>query len=240
MILQTQTTQTTQHTQQTRYERSPRLRADVALLTGRDGHLLRVGETHHHVHLARAEGDQLVEALATGATPEGAGARAALEALVDAGLVDPAPAHHTVVGEGLLAEALAAALVRMGSRVGPGGTPVVARDDDSDLPATGVACWISGDRVLLAPPAVPAVDVAARRRAATAHRDTEPLTRPVPGGRHVASSVLVPPAGLELAATTVAAELLRRDRPSHEAVTVDLHHLTVARRPVLPVPPEPR
>ena len=39
---------------------------------------------------------------------------------------------------------------------------------------------------------------------------------------------------------TIAAELLRRERPSHEALTIDLHALTVARRPVLPVPPAPR
>jgi hypothetical protein len=52
--------------------------------------------------------------------------------------------------------------------------------------------------------------------------------------------VTIPPAGIELAAVTIAAELLRRDRPSHEAVTIDLHGLTVTRRPVLPVPPSPR
>ena len=225
-------TQTTQH--------SARLRADVALYASRDGHVLRVGETHHHVHLAPTDADALLDSLVTGGSPDAETARAALDVLVDAGLVDPLPAHHCVIGDGTLAGALRAALVRMGVRVGPGGSPIVALDDDDALPPGGDICWISGDLVLLAPPGVSARDVAARRCAATAHRDTDPLTRPLPTGRTVTSAASVPPAGLELAAVTIAAELLRPDRPAHEAVTVDLHGLTVTRRPVLPVPPAPR
>jgi hypothetical protein len=225
-------TQTTQH--------SARLRADVAVYASRDGYVLRVGETHHHVRLAPADADALLDALVVGGSPDPDHARAALDSLIEAGLVDPLPPHHSVTGDGALAGALRAALLRMGVCVGPGGSPVVALDDDDDLPPRGDACWISGDLVLLAPPGVPARDVAARRCAATAHRDTDPLTRPLSTGRTVTSAVSVPPAGLELAAVTIAAELLRRDRPAHEAVTVDLHGLAVFRRPVLPVPPAPR
>lgn len=228
-------TQTTPYSQQ-----SARLRADVALYASRDGHVLRVGETHHHVHLAPTDADALLDALVAGGSPDAETARAALDALVDAGLVDPLPAHRCVIGDGALAGALRAALLRMGVRVGPGGSPVVALDGDDALPPGGDTCWISGDLVLLAPPGVPARDVAARRRAATAHRDTDPLMHPLPAGRSVTSAVSVPPAGLELAAVTIAAELLRRDRPAHEAITVDLHDLTVTRRPVLPVPASPR
>ncbi|MCY7401076.1 MAG: hypothetical protein LH477_08975 [Nocardioides sp.] len=228
-------TQTTQHS-----EHSARLRADVALYASRDGHMLRVGETHHHVHLAPRDADALLDALVNGGSPDVETARAALDSLVKAGLVDPLPAHHRVIGDGALAQALRAALMRMGARVGTGGLRVVALDDDATLPRGGDTCWISGDLVLLAPPGVPVRDVAARRCAATAHRDTDPLTRPLPTGRTVTSVVSVPPAGLELAAVTVAAELLRRDRPAHQAVVVDLHDLTVTRRPVLPVPQAPR
>jgi len=225
----------TQTTQQ-----SARLRADVRLYAARKGYVLRVGETHHHVHLTPAEADALLDALVAGDDPGAGTARAALDSLVVAGLVDAPRAHHTVIGDGALAGALRAALVRMDVAVGPGGSPVVALDDDEALPPDGRTCWISADLVLLAPPGVPARDVAARRRAATAHRDTDPLTRPLRGGRTVISALSVAPAGLELAAVTIAAELLRTDRPTHEAVVVDLLTLTVTRRPVLPVPPGPR
>ena len=221
-------------------QQSTRLRADVALYASRDGYLLRAGETHHHVHLTTTDADSLLDALVDGGRPATGTARSALDALVDAGLVDPVPAHHCVVGDGTLARALGAALSRMGARVGPGGSPVAAADDDAVLPSDGDACWISGGLVLLTPPGTSARDVAARRRAAMTHRDDDPLTRPLPTGRAVTASASLPPAGIELAAVTIAAELLRRERPSHEALTIDLHALTVARRPVLPVPPAPR
>lgn len=219
-------------------QQSARLRPDVDLLTGSDGPVLRVGDSHHHVHLDAAEADHLLDALVHGGSPTSPAARSALGALVEAGLVDATPARHTVVGDGSLARAVRAALGRMGGTLGPDGALLTALDDDTDLPPTGAACWISGGRVLLSPPAVPARDVRARHEAATRHRGTDPRTTPVPGGR-----VVVPapsPAGLELAATLVAAELLRPARPAHEALVVDLRALRATRHPVLPVPPAPR
>jgi hypothetical protein len=136
-------------------QHSPRLRADVALYASRDGYMLRSGETHHHVHLSPADADALLDALVDGGRPDTELARTALDALVDAGLVDPSPVHHCVVGDGALAHALRAALVRMGVRVGPGGSPVVAVDDEATLPQDADACWISGDLALLGPRGAP-------------------------------------------------------------------------------------
>lgn len=225
---------------------SSRLRADVDLYPVADGHLLRVGADLHHVHLAAADLDALLDALLAdpdtrGATPATVPARDALTSLVDAGLVDPAPARLAVVGDGLLARALAAALRRMGADVTPaedGVREVQAVDDPERLPPEATtACWLDGSVALLTPPAVAPGDVVARRRAATRHRDTDPRTAPV-AGRAVAA---VPgDAGVELAATTFAAALLRPGRAAYEAVVVDLRTLTVGHHPVLPVPPAPR
>lgn len=223
---------------------SARLRPDVALYAVEDGHVLRTGDAHHHVHLDPAELTALVAALVDGGEPHSPRARAALGSLVDAGLVDVVPAHLTVAGEGRLAAALRAALVRMGADLGPGGAPVLAVDDDvlpAELPATTPACWVSGHRVVLAPPAVPAAQVAARHRAATGHRETDRqlVRRPDAVGVRSGRPVLAG-AGLELAAVQVAAELLRAERAPYEAVVVDLVALTTSRHPVLPVPPAPR
>lgn len=221
---------------------SLRLRAGVDLYAAADGHLLRVGDSYHHVRLPSADVADLLDALADGGEPTSPQARAALEALVAAGLADVPPAHLWVDGDGRLAESLRAALTRMGARLAPDGSPVAALDDDrlpDDLP--GPACWVAGHRVVLSPPAVRPVHVAARHLAATRHRGADPRTVPVPGGGGVTSAVpLLASAGLELAAVQVAAELLRPDRPAHEAVAIDLRALTVTRHPVLPVPPAPR
>jgi hypothetical protein len=221
---------------------STRLRPDVSLYAVADGHVLRAAGAHHHVHLGPGDADALLDSLVSGGTPTTELAASALASLVDAGLVDPAPAHHVVVDDGVLADALRGALSRMGATVGPGGAPVAALDDPGpdgrELPVSGPACWVDEHLVVLAPPAVPARDVSARRRAATRHRDTDPRTRPLPEGRAVVGAPSR--AGIELAATVVAAELLRRERPAYEAVVVDLHALTVTRHPVLPVPPAPR
>ncbi|SDD59236.1 hypothetical protein [Nocardioides lianchengensis] len=227
--------------QRTSIRTSRRLRPGVELYAAADGHLLRVGDTHHHVHLDDAAAAELLDALAEGGDPASGPARAALEALVAAGLVDVPPARLRVDGDGVLAAALRAALTRMGAVVGPGGGRVLARDDDA-LPADATtACWVVGHRVVLSPPAVPAPQVAARRRAATRHRAADPRTAPAAGARRVAAAVpLLGGAGLELAAVQVAAELLRPDRPAHEVVAVDLRALTVSRHPVLPVPAAPR
>lgn len=202
--------------------------------------MLKVGEDHHRVALSPPDVDTLLDSLVSGGSPASEPARAALEALVAADLVDPVPAHRLVIGDGVLAQALRDALLRMGGRAGAGATPVSAFDVDTDLPPAGDVCWITQGLVILAPPDVAAADVAARRRAATTHREADPAVRPDPRGRHVSSTTVIPAAGLELAAVTVAAELLRPQRPPLEAVTIDLHALTVARRPVLPVPPPPR
>lgn len=223
---------------------SARLRPDVELYAVADGHVLRTGDRHHHVDLAPAELAALVDALVTGGEPRPPRARAALASLVAAGLADPGPGHVSVTGTGVLAGALRAALDRMGADTAAGGVPVLARDDDGllDVAAPGGAvCWVSGHRVLLAPPAVPAGQVAARHHAATVHRDTDRRVAGRPGGGGVRSSrPALRGAGLELAAVQVAAELLRAERPAYEVVVVDLVALTTTRHPVLPVPPAPR
>lgn len=221
---------------------TPRLRPGVELYATGDGHLLRVGDACHHVRLGVSDADALLDALVAGGEPASGPARAALAGLVAAGLVDPPVPHVTVVGAGLLAAALQESLVRMGARTTPGGTAVHALDDDALPPGlTGPACWVSGHRVVLAPPAVTPAAVAARHLAATRHRGSDPATTPAPDGRHVTSSRgPLTPAGLELAAVLVAAELLRAGRAPYDVVTVDLHTLTVGRHPVLPVPPAPR
>jgi hypothetical protein len=225
-------------TQRRRPEESTRLRPDVSLYAARDGHLLRVGDEHHHVHLDEAGADALLDALVRGGAPTVPAARAALAGLAGAGLVDPQPTAVTVGGAGRLARALRAALTRMGASP-VGGPTVTALDDDRDLPVSGRACWVAGDLVVLAPATVPARDVAARHRAATCHRDADPVTAPT--GRRVVAAP--PAAGLELAAAVVAAELLRPPAPdappAPRAVVVDLRTLEVTRHPVLPVPPVP-
>lgn len=228
------TTMTTTMTTST----STRLRTDVSLHATATGHVLLVGDVAHHVHLAPPHADDLLDALVDGRAPTSPDACRALDALVAAGLVDPAPPSVTVTGSGVLADAVRAALQRMGAT--DGGPEVSAHDDDSALTdLTGApACWVSGHRVLLAPPAVTPYDVAARHRAATRHRDQDPLTAPT--GRRVRARTPLTGPGLELAAVHVAAELLRPDRPAHEVVAVDLHALTVTRHPVLPVPAPPR
>lgn len=229
---------------------SRRLRPDVTIYETDDGHVLLVGDAHHDLHLADAERDGLLDALAAGplaprddrdAAPR---VRDALASLVDAGLVDPARAHVAVTGSGALATALRSALARMGADTSAGGAPVAAADDAgllADLPVTTPAAWVEGHRVVLSPPAVPAIHVVARHRAATLHRDTDRRVVRRPGTRGLRSAVpaLAGP-GLELAAVQVAAELLRADRPSHEVVVIDLVALTTSRHPVLPVPPAPR
>jgi hypothetical protein len=220
---------------------SPRLRADVALYAAADGPVLRVGDTHHDVHLAPGEVDVLLDALLRGHEPTDPRARDALASLVEAGLADPAPACVAVIGDGVLATALRAALIRMGAVADPGGAPVRALDEELPSDVTGRACWVSGRYVVLSPPAVPAPDVVARHRAATRHRDTDGRLSPVSGGRGVRSALSpLTGAGLELAASAVAAELLRPDPAPHAAVMVDLVALTVSHHPVLPVPPAPR
>lgn len=223
---------------------TPRLRADVTLYAAADGHVLRVGETHHQVQLHDRDLDALLDALVDGGEPATPLARAALASLVAAGLADLSPAHLTVNGDGALATALHATLVRMGAAVGQGGAPVTALDDDAlpaDLSPTAPVCWVSGHHVVLSPPAVPALQVAARHRAATRHHGADSRSALRPGGRRVHSAApVLAPAGLELAAAQVAAELLRPERPSHEAVVIDLTALSVSRHPVLPVPPAPR
>ncbi|GAA1514815.1 hypothetical protein [Nocardioides humi] len=223
---------------------SVRLRPDVALYATGDGHVLLAGDVHHHVRLDDADLQALLDALLLGDEPRPPQARAALASLVDAGLADPAPVRVDVAGDGVLATALRAALLRMGAGIEAGGTPVAALDDDrplARLPATTAACWASGHRVVLSPPAVPAAQVAARHRAATVHRDADRRVVPAPGARGVRSAVsALTGAGLELAAVQVAAELLRAERPAHEAVVVDLVALTISRHPVLPVPAAPR
>ncbi|WP_139979907.1 hypothetical protein [Nocardioides litoris] len=222
---------------------TPRLRTDVGLWTVADGHVLRVGRNHHRVHLDDLDAEALLDALADGGNPDSDRARRALDALTTEGLVDPPPPRRTVVGTGPLAAAARGALARAGIDAGDDddGPLLVAADDPApgDLPTDpgSDACWRTGDLVLLAPPAVSAHDVAARRAAATRHRDHDPALRPVPGGRRLAGPVS--PAGLHLAAAVVAAELLRPDRAPYDAVAVDLLGLTVTRHPVLPVPPAP-
>lgn len=225
---------------------SARLRPDVVLYAAVDGHVLRVGDTHHQVHLDEPSADDLLDALVTGHHPRTAPAAGALASLVSAGLVDPATPRWTVDGDGRLATAVRAALVRMGADPAPtggrGAATLLAVDapGPADLPA-GRACWSAGRTVVLSPPAVSARDVAARRRAATRHRATDPRATPRPGGRRVepASPVLAG-AGLQLAAALVAADLLRPDPHPHEALVVDLVALTCARHRVLPLPPAPR
>ncbi|UUW91066.1 hypothetical protein [Pimelobacter simplex] len=230
---------------------SARLRPDVALYAVTGGHVLRTGDTHHHVHLDPPELDALVDALVAGREPHPPRARAALASLVAAGLADPQPGRVRVTGTGVLAGALRAALVRMGADTSPdaapdtspGGTLVLALDHD-DLPDGGdlgaTACWVSGHRVLLAPPAVPAGQVAARHHAATLHRDTDRRVARRSGAGVRSGMPALAGAGLELAAVQVAAELLRAERPAYEVVVVDLVALTTSRHPVLPVPPAPR
>jgi hypothetical protein len=219
-------------------EHSTRLRPDVSLYAARDGHLLRVGDRHHRVHLDPVGADALLDALVRGGTPTVPAAQAALAALAEAGLVDPPPRAVTVAGTGRLAGVLRAALTRMGASL-VGGPTVTALDDEHDLPATGRACWVADHLVVLAPASVPARDVAARHRAATCHRDADAVTAPT--GRRVVAAA--PAAGLELAAAVVAAELLRPPAPdappAARAVVVDLRTLEVTRHPVLPVPPVP-
>ncbi|MBM7517267.1 hypothetical protein [Nocardioides nitrophenolicus] len=223
---------------------SARLRADVALYATADGHVLRAGDDYHHVALAGAELDDLLTALVRDRPPATPVARAALDALVGAGLADPRPPRIAVAGTGVLATALRAALRRMGVEPGPGGAAVVALDDAAlpvDLPAGTRACWRAGHRVLLSPPGVPAVEVAARHHAATVHRasDRRVAPRDATSGVRSAAPPLAGP-GLELAAVQVAAELLRPAPAPDEAVVVDLVALSVSRHPVLPVPPAPR
>lgn len=205
-----------------------------------NGYLLRVGRTDHHVHLEQPEADALLDALVTGTEPTSTRAQAALDWLVGSGLVDVGPPRWTVRGNGTLAEALRVALERMGAEIVDNGRAVAALDDEAlpDVADAGRACWITGHLVVLAPADVPARDVAARHRAATRHRDTDPRLRPAPGGRRVAA----PPstAGLELAAVVVAADLLAPSSSPRSAVAIDLHSLTVTRHPVLPVPTAPR
>ncbi|MFB9312282.1 hypothetical protein [Nocardioides plantarum] len=221
-----------------RAQQSTRLRADVALHATVDGHVLRVGDTHLHVHLSASDAEALLDALVAGGRPTSRPARTALDSLVDAGLVDAPVPHHHVIGDGVLAQAVAGALQRMGATVGPGGTTIAVLDSPDDLGSPGPACWMDGHLVVLAPPAVTALDVVARRRAATRHRDHDPRVTPVAGGRAVTAPTSRP--GLELAAAVVAAELLSEDRPAHHAVSVDLRTRSVTRHPVLPVPSAPR
>ncbi|MEO9322541.1 hypothetical protein ABFT23_03570 [Nocardioides sp. C4-1] len=208
---------------------SPRLRAGVALYAADGGHLLRVDGADHHVHLDDADATALLDALLDGGPPATAPARGALAALVDAGLADAAPTRVSVVGDGRLAGALRAAAGRMGAA----GDDLVVRADDA--PTDDATCWMSGHRVVLRPPAVPAGDVEARHRAATRHRGVVVRT----GGRGVVGTG-DERAGLELAAVTVVADLRRPDRHPLEAVVVDLDTLVVSRHRVLPVPPAPR
>lgn len=206
-----------------------RLRPGVALYAAAEGHLLRVDGDDHHVHLDDADATALLDALVDGGSPTTAPARGALDSLVDAGLADVAPALLSVVGEGRLAHALRTATLRMG--LDGDGRSVQA----DDAPTAGATCWISGHRVVLKPHAVPACDVEARHSAATRHRAAAVR----PGGRGVAGAS-DGRVGLELAAVTVVAELLRGDRHPYEALVVDLHALVVTRHRVLPVPPGPR
>lgn len=225
---------------------STRLRADVALRPGPDGPLLTVGDVDHHVQLDEAEIAALHDALVDGGRPVLPRASAALDSMVAAGLVDPSPPRIAVGGHGVLAVALRAALERMGAVLTDDGTPVLALDDDA-LPAGPAAdaatamCWTIGHRVVLSPPAVPAAQVAARHRAATLHRDADPRIHTVPSGRAVRSATpVLGGAGLQLAATLVAAELLRTDRAAYEVLAVDLVGLVASRHLVLPLPPAPR
>lgn len=224
-------------------EFSRRLRADVALYATRAGHVLLVGDTHHHVDLDNGEVEVLFDALVDGNRPASGRARAALDALADAGLVDVTPAHVTVTGDGVLAAALRSSLDRMGVSPGPGGASVLAVDRElpATLPVATRACWVSGHRLMLSPTGVSAPQVEARRRAATLHRNTDPDLTRRDNGRDVRSAVspLTGP-GLELAAAQIAAELLGNERSPYEAVVIDLVALTVSRHPVLPVPTAPR
>lgn len=223
---------------------SSRLRADVALYSSATGHVLRVGDLLHDVHLDDAAACDLIDALVEGGVPADDRARSALVALAEHGLVDPEPRRLEVVGEGNLASALRAALGRMGAHVGPGGDSVVAADDDAlpdGVPPGTVACWVAGPRVVLAPANVPAADVVARYRAATRHAESALPSARASASRGVRSAhPLLSGAGLELAAVQVAAELLRADRVPYEAVAIDLLNLTISRHPVLPLPTAPR
>lgn len=223
---------------------STRLRADVVLYAAADGHVLRVGDTHHQVHLDETDATDLLDALVTGDQPRSAPAAGALASLVSAGLVDPVIPRWTVAGEGRLATAVRNALARMGAPASPSGADrtLLAADapDPLDLPARR-ACWSAGRTVVLSPPAVSARDVAARHRAAIRHRETDPRAAPRPGGRRVGPAApALTGGGLELAATLVAADLLRPDPHPYDALVVDLVALTCSRHRVLPLPPAPR
>ncbi len=223
---------------------SARLRPDVVVYATVDGHVLRVGDTHHQVHLDEPGAHDLLDALVTGLPPDSAPAAAALASLVAAGLVDPVIPRWTVEGDGRLATAVRGALARMGGTPSPGSStaclPALDDPPPTGLPA-GRACWSAGRTVVLAPPSVSARDVAARHHAATRHRDTDPRAAPRPGGRRVEpASRPLAGAGLELAATLVAADLLRPDPHPYEALVVDLVALTSTRHRVLPLPPAPR
>lgn len=205
------------------------------------GHVLRVGDVHHDVHLDDASVGELVGTLLGAAEPTDDRARGALVAMRDAGLVDTAPGHLTVLGEGVLAGAVRSALRRMGAQVDAGGKQVAVLDDDalpSGLPDDAAACWVVGPHVIFAPDNVSAADVRARFRAAHTQAD-QPVPEPADAGVRSARSLLEG-AGLELAAVLVAAELLRAGRPPYEALMVDLVAVTSSRHPVLPVPPAPR
>lgn len=219
---------------------SGRLRADVALYSTGDGHVLRVGDLQHDVHLDAASAAELIAALRTSAEPAGDRARGALAALRDAGLVDPAPRRIGVAGNGALAAAVRSALGRMGVAVDADRDEVTVFDNDlpSDLPDGAAACWVAGSHVILTPVEVAASDVRARYRAAHTQMNF-PAPEPADAGVRSARPFLSG-AGLELAAVQVAVELLRVDRAPYEALLVDLVTLTSSRHVVLPVPPAPR
>lgn len=113
-----------------------------------------------------------------------------------------------------------------------------------------LTCWPEADHLLLAPAAVPAVDAAARCRATSRRRPVTPAPEPVPATGLAGDDPHRPsPRAVELAATTLALELLRRaerarllggtpaaDRQDLLLTRVDLTALRVTQHPVLPVP----
>lgn len=229
---------------------APRLAPGVRLHRTVDGDLLRTADgTLHAVHLPPAEADELRSALVAGRRPRTPTAAAAYDALGSAGHLRPAivPAAR-VQGAGVLADATAAALRRMGAEA--------TRDAGSalrvEVTAPRAACveaWCADGHLVVAPVAVPLADVAARWRAAGHHRrldEIDPVDELAP--TVVAASATPSPRAVELVAHTLASEALARadgpvDRAARDAylaTTVDLRTLAVVRRPVLPVPPAPR
>lgn len=249
----------------------------VGLHETHDGHVLTTaaGEVHA-VHLDAADATALLDGLAAGRVPDDGVPAAAFAALAAAGhAVGPAPVVAVAdrpadAAHAHLADALRAALDRLGARTAgtPGspdpapavrvrvGVPVgpAPAPDSAPDPIPLVEAWLVDGHLLVAPPAVPARDLAARWRAAAVRRTavTDPAVQPREGGRGVASAHAVPgPLATEVAAHALALEVLRRagalpaaavpgPRGAYLATVVDLRTAEVTRRPVLPVPPAPR